>query len=1073
MRGRIRPSAPLNLSTQRIGRRDPSSSRVARGSLLLPQGEKGNLARRFGRQAWIGSLLSLWLLAVAGAASAQTPPPVNDWPQAHTDLPADPAVRFGVLANGMRYAILHNATPRGEVAIRFRIGAGAFEETDAQAGVAHFLEHMAFRGSTHVPESEVWTGLQRLGMTLGPDTSAYTTETQTFYQLNLPNAENATVDFGLMRIREIASELLLRQPSMDAERGAVLSEERLRDSPDYRTIRAQRAFFFKGQLISDRLPIGRVEVIRDAPVNLLRAFYNAYYRPERATLIVVGDIDPDAAEARIKAVFSDWRGVGPAGADPVLGPPAKRGAETRVIIDPKLARAAVIGWIAPYEPRPLSLAAARHGVIQSIGFGIVNRRLQMQADSPERPFVDAALTRSNLAGSAKATFLAVNNDPMHWREALESAETTRRQAVEYGVSQDEVDRESAGFRARYQAAAAAAATRPTAALAGAMLTKVDEGDVISSPAQNLALVESALKDLTADQVTAALREVFQGQEPLVFVVHPFPINGGEEAVSRAFAEIEAKPVAARAAEVRPVWPYADFGSPGRVVERHHAADLDVHLFSFANGVRLTVKSTRFSADQVLVSVKVGGGLLDLPKDRAIPRWAADGGALVLGGLKAITFQDMQSALNPRQYSAGFSTRDDGFYLTGATRPADLDIQMQVLAAYVTAPGWRSEAFERIRATTGPALNALATSPTGVMQLDLPFLLHNQDPRWAPPNLRAVQAATLDDMKAFLAGPLATGPIEVTVVGDITVDRAVQAVAATFGALPPRPAAVAPTPEALDVHFPPGRGKPLVISHQGRADQALALIAWPTIDNLIEPQKARNMRVMEQILQLRLFDQLRVVDGAAYEAQTGLEASEIFPGFGDVYAFAEVPPDKTALFFQVVAKIAADLKAGEVSPDELERGRRPRVELFTQNQQNNGYWLGLLSNAQSETHKLDLIRTTIPDLRRVTAAGVHQAALDWLSDDRAFKLVVMPLPQATPGPGQVGMALVDCEVDAAANRLTDCRVVSEDPPGRGVGAQALAAAASIKLDPKSLPKMENHRTQIKLQAPLMEVAGAGA
>jgi zinc protease len=1008
---------------------------------------------------------------VTGAAVAQTPPPVNDWPQAHTDLPADPAVRFGVLANGMRYAILHNATPKGEVAIRFRIGAGAFEETDAQAGLAHFLEHMAFRGSTHVPESEVWTGLQRLGMALGPDTSAYTTETQTFYQLNLPNAENATVGFGLMRIREIASELLLRQPSMDAERGAVLSEERLRDSPDYRTTRAQRAFFFKDQLISDRFPIGRVEVIRNAPVSLLRDFYNAYYRPERATLIVVGDIDPEAVEVKIKAAFSDWRGVGPAGGDPNLGAPAKRGAETRVIVDPKLARSTVIGWIAPYEHQPPSLAAARRSVIQAIALGIVNRRLQMQADSPARPFVDAAVTQRNLAGSAKVTFLAVSNNPMLWREALDSAETTRRQAVEHGVSQDEVNREAAGLRARYQAAAAAAATRPTSALAGALLSAVDEGGVFSSPAQSLALVESALKGLTADQVTAALRDAFQGEGPLVFVSHPFPIDGGEAAVSKAFAEIEAKPVAARVAEVKPVWPYTDFGPPGRVVERHDAADLDVHLFSFANGVRLTVKSTKFSADQVLVSVKVGGGLLDLPKNRAIPRWAADGGALVLGGLKAITFQDMQSALNARQYSVGFSTRDDGFYLTGATRPVDLDTQMQVLAAYVTAPGWRPEAFERIRATTAPALNALATSPTGVMQLELPFLLHNGDPRWAPPNLRALQAAAPDDLKAFLARPLASGPIEVTVVGDITVARAIQAVAATFGALPPRPAAVAPSSEALEVHFPPGGAKPLLIHHRGRADQALALIAWPTIDDLVEPQKARNMRVMEQILQLRLFDQLRVVDGAAYEAQTGLEASEIFPGYGDVYAFAEVPPDKTDLFFQVVAKIADDLKAGEVSPDELERGRRPRVELFTQNQQNNGYWLGSLSNAQSETHKLDLIRTTIPDLRHVTAAGVHQAALDWLSDDRAFKMVVMPLAQATPGPGQVGTALIDCEVDTVANRLTDCRVVSEEPPGRGVGAQALAAAASIKLDPKSLPKMENHRTQIKLQAPLMEAAVA--
>ena len=233
-------------------------------------------------------------------------------------------MRFAVLPNGMRYAIMRNATPKGEVAIRFRIGAGSLDENDAQQGLAHFTEHMAFRGSTHVPESEVWTGMQRLGMSIGADTSAYTTETQTFYQLNLPNADPATVDFGLMRIREIASELTLSQTAMDAERGTVLGEERLRDTPDYRTTKAQRDFFFKGQWVTQRYPIGKVDIIQHAPVSLIRDFYNAYYRPERATLIVVGDIDPQEVEAKIKARFSDWTGVGRAGPDPDMGAPPKR-----------------------------------------------------------------------------------------------------------------------------------------------------------------------------------------------------------------------------------------------------------------------------------------------------------------------------------------------------------------------------------------------------------------------------------------------------------------------------------------------------------------------------------------------------------------------------------------------------------------------------------------------------------------------------------------------------------------------------------------------------------------------------
>jgi zinc protease len=931
-------------------------------------------------------------LPVSGAF-AQT----NQWPQAQSDLKADPAVRFATLPNGMRYAIMRNVTPKGEVAIRFRIAAGSLEETDAQQGLAHFTEHMAFRGSTHVPESEVWTGLQRLGMAIGADTSAFTTETQTFYQLNLPSADGATVDFGLMRIREIASELTLSQAAMDAERGTILGEERLRDTPDYRTSRAQRDFFFKGQWVTQRYPIGKVDTIQHAPVSLIRDYYHAYYRPERATLIVVGDIDPDAVESQIKARFSSWIGVGPPGAEPDLGAPAARATETRLIIDSNIARSTMIGWVSPYQAPPFTMATTRRDMVEAIGLSIVNRRLQAEANSPERPFQDALLSRRNLLRSAKITFLGISSDPPHWRGALETAETIRRQAVQYGVTQAEVDREVQGALVRYRAAVSAASTRQTASLAAAILSSVEANEVFSSPADNLAVVEADLKGLTAGEVSEALRAAFKGSGPLVFVAHPVAMDGGEAQVARTFAEIEAKPIAPRPKAADIVWPYTRFGPSGKVVDHRLIGDLNTHFIRFANGVRLTVKPTKFSADQVLVSVKVGGGFLDLPTDRKTARWAADTGGFVLGGLRNISYEDIQTVLNARAYGVNFSTRDDGFYLTGTTRPVDLDIQMQLLTAYVTDPGWRPEAFERARASVGPEVVKLLSSPTGVMQLDLPGLLHNNDPRWLQPNFVDLNQAQAADMKVAIAGPLANGPIEVTVVGDITPDQAIKAVAATLGALPPRPPPPPPSTQALTVRFPPTGPRTYALHHRGRQDQAVALIAWPTLDNLVEPQRVRDIRVLEQIIQLRLFSQLRVADGAAYEAQTGLDSSEIFPGYGDVYAFAEVPPNKTGLFFDVVSKITADLRDHEVSADELERGRRPRVELFTQSQQNNAYWLGALSNAQSEPAKLDLIRSTIPDLKKVTAAAVRKAAMDYFTDDRAFRLVILPVPPNAAAP----------------------------------------------------------------------------
>jgi len=208
------------------------------------------------------------------------------WPQAKSDIPVDPAIRFGALPNGMRYAIWKNITPKGEVSMRLRIGAGSLEESDAQQGLAHFLEHMAFRGSAHVPEGDVFQILQRLGLRVGADANASTGPTETIYQWDLPKADKPTLDTAFMLARDIVSELNLKPDAFEAERGPVLSEERLRASPGYRAFEAQNKFLLKGQLAPERMPIGKVEVIRNAPVSQVADFYRDYYRPERTALVV-------------------------------------------------------------------------------------------------------------------------------------------------------------------------------------------------------------------------------------------------------------------------------------------------------------------------------------------------------------------------------------------------------------------------------------------------------------------------------------------------------------------------------------------------------------------------------------------------------------------------------------------------------------------------------------------------------------------------------------------------------------------------------------------------------------------
>lgn len=910
----------------------------------------------------------------------------GEWAQARSDVTADPDIRFGALPNGMRYALRKQSVPPGQAAVRLRFDAGSLMETDAQQGLAHFLEHMAFNGSKAVPEGEMIKILERLGLAFGADTNASTNFDETIYKLDLPRTNDETVDAALMLMRETAGNLTLDQGAVDRERGVVLSEERARDTPSYRIYKQRLEFFLKGQRPPTRYPIGKVEVLQTAPAKQIADYYTGYYRPERAVLVVTGDFDLDAMEAKIKAKFSDWTPVGPAGADPDLGPVQPRKTEAKLVIEPGAPLSMQFAWLRNPDTAPDTLAKRQKDLIEQLGFSVMNRRLQSLARGAQPPFLGAGVFESNEYNAAEMTMLIVNAEPGRWREALSAAEQEQRRAVQFGVRQDELDREIAEYRATLKAQAAGAATRTPSQLAGEIIGSLGEHEVVTNPSQDLALFEATVKDLKAEQVSAALKAAFKGDGPLLFVASPAAIDGGETTLLSALETSRKVEVSEPAASVEVAWPYGTFGTPGKVVETKDAVDLDTTFIRFENGVRLTVKPTRFKDDEVLVRVNVGGGRLDLPKTEQSLSWAS--GAYIEGGLKQINAEDMERVLASKVYGAQFGITDDAFVFSGSTRPEDLDVQMQVLTAYVAEPGWRPEAFKRLQGAGKTIHDQYEATDSGVVSRDLAALLHPNDQRWVFPSRSEIADAKLDDFKSIVVPALTSGPIEIVIVGDTTVEKATQAVARTFGALPARPAQPATTGQR-DINFPAGADKPVVLTHKGRADQSIGYLAWRTTDFFANPQRARDTAVMGEVLELRLIEELRESQGATYSPNVAYNHSFVWPNWGYVSASVEIPPEKLPAFFDDVKKIAADLRTKEISADELARAKKPRVDQIEKARETNSYWLSELAGAQTDPRRLEATRAIISGTERVTAADVQRAAQAVLKDENMWKLEVRP------------------------------------------------------------------------------------
>ncbi|MFC5342824.1 M16 family metallopeptidase [Brevundimonas staleyi] len=919
-------------------------------------------------------------------AAAQTAPSAP-WPQVASDIPVDANVRFGTLPNGMRYAILRNATPPGQASLRLRIAAGSLMENDNQQGLAHFMEHMAFNGTTNIPENELLRILERLGLAFGADTNAATGFDQTFYQLELPRTNDETVDTALRIMREQVSEALMNPEDIEAERNVIVGEERTRNTPGLRSAKAQFALLAPGQRMSNRLPIGDMDIIRTAPRERFVEFYEAYYRPSRATLLAVGDFDVDQMEAKIRGAFENWEPKAADGPEPDLGQVAPRGPETRILVEPGIQSSVQINWTRAPDLDPDTVAERQSRIRRNLGLAVLNRRLGELARADNPPFIGAGASSSTLFDSLDLGSVSASFNPGGLPRALQTIEQETRRLQEFGVTEAEIQREITDLRTALQNAVASAATRTTPALVNGLLGATNDDRVFSSPQTNLDIFNSAVEGVTPDAVNTAVKTAFEGQGPLVLVVTPEPVEGGEEGVTALLQASQAMAVTAPAVQAAMEWPYAEFGASAQPTDRREIAEIGATVVTFANGTTLTVKPTTFRDEQILISVRTGLGERGLPTDRPDPQSLA-GFVYTAGGLGRLTADEMNRVLSGRIYGANFAVEGDAYRLSGGTRPQDLTLEMQVLTAYLTDPGLRPAPFEQIKALFPQIIAQQMATPAGAFGIQSSGLLASGDARQTFPTAQNIAGWTMDQLKSGLTADMAKGPVSVVMVGDVTVDDAVAAVGSTLAALPARPALPTPAAGADVLRFPDGTAEPIVLRHTGPAEQALGYVAWPTTDQIHDRTDARLASLLSAVMELRVLDEIRERQALAYSPSSNASSSDVYAGYGSITVTAQTTPENQLKFFEAVDAIAASLRDEPITEDELTRARAPQIEAIRRSQAGNEYWTAQLSDVAADSESVAQITSQLSDIEGFTVADIQAAARRWLVDDKAWRASVV-------------------------------------------------------------------------------------
>ncbi len=935
----------------------------------------------------------------ATTASRVLQPDYAYWPHEVSDLKPEAGIRYGVLPNGMRYALMRNVQPAGAISLRFRIAAGALQETDEQRGLAHFLEHMAFNGSKNVPEGEFVKLLQRKGLAFGAHTNASTSATDTTYLLELPKNDADLVDTSLMLFREIAGNLLLDQKAIDREKGVVLSEQRTRNTPEYRAFEARWKLWYQGQHQAERLPIGLKETIQSATREQIAEYYYRNYRPERALLVVTGDMDPVAMEELVRRKFSDWKGVGSDQPDPDLGVPAQRGLTPLVVVEKNLPEDTSLNWFRPGNRDADTLEGRIRDSRWWMATTIINRRLERIARGSNPPFISASAGYYEERGVSNSFSISVSSKPGTWKTAVPAAEQEVRRALEHGFTAAEIQRELKEWRSSLEDAAGSASTRQTSALAGGIISSFESRTVSTHPADDLAIFEKYAPTLTPETVLAGLKEIVGGQGPVIVLSTSEPVAGGANALAQAYTGSTEVKVASLAARTAKEFPYSRFGDTGKVAERKVIDDLGISLIRFSNGVKLNFKRTDFDKDTISVNVRFGGGFVTLPKNRVGMYWLLPF-SFTEGGLNKLTTDELEEALAGKIVSMGASLDDDAFEFYSRTNQRDLLLQMQLFAAFAKDPAYRPQGLERQLASAEADIKQFASSPGRVLSRELSGLMRSGDPRWTFPTFRQLQSISMKDIEAVMSPALASAPLEIGIVGDISEEEAIRVVAETFGAFAARPDRLAEPAGARDIRFPKGGGK-FSFTHEGSADQAVAYLAWRGPDFYSDMKRARTLSLLREVIKVRLTEEFREAQGATYSPSAGSSFSSSFPGFGFISASSETRPELVENFYRTVDEVVNEIVSGKLTDDTVERARTPIVKSLEKGRLGNGFWAGAVVDLQSEPRGLEAIRSQITQVQAVTREELIEAARTWLKGGDRLEIRVMPKAQKSSGLGLPG------------------------------------------------------------------------
>jgi zinc protease len=933
---------------------------------------------------------------LAAAAPQATLQPVETAPLAQR-IPTDPAIQMGTLPNGLRYYIRVNTQPADRAQLRLVVKAGSVLEDDDQQGLAHFVEHMAFNGTTHFPGQDVIFFMQSIGMKIGPHVNANTGFDETTYILEVPTDRPDVLDKTFLVLEDWAHNVTFNPAEVEKERGVITEEWRLGRGANARATDQILPVLFGNSRYADRMPIGKMEIVQNAPPDRLRQFYKDWYRPDLMGVVAVGDFDPAVIKQEITSHFASIPNPPNERPRPVYDVPARTGTVYKVVTDAETTTANVeVDNLLPADQQD-SIGAYRQMIVDHLFEGMLSGRFSEIAQKPDAPFLGAGVGKDLFIARTKdvASLSALAKED-HIADALQVMIAEVQRVVRYGFTATELAREKADLLRAYERLLAQKDTHDSSTLAAEYIRNFVQDEPLPGIANEYALHQRFLPQITLAEVNRLAGQWFTDHDRTVIVTAPRKpglVVPDEAALAGAI----------KTATTEPLTPYVDTAAsatlldappaPGRIVKTVEHDTVGVTEWDLSNGVRVVLKPTTYKEDEILVRATSPGGTSLASDEDFVP---AETAAQVLsaGGLGQFSAVDLRKVLTGKVAGVDAQFGQTDTRLSGSASRKDLATMFELIYLTFTAPRADPTMFGVLTSQLKSILANQQASPTVAFASARQILLTQNHLRGRPITPEMVDQMNLDRSLAFYKARFAdAGNFTFVFVGSFDLDTIRPLVEQYLASLP----STGRQETWRDVGIRPPTGVVTKRVEKGIEPQSQASLVFTGPFQYDQMQRIA-IRAMGQVLQGRLREVLREDLGGTYNVGVSTSYSKVPREQYSVSIDFGCDPKRTDDLVKAVFAQIDGLKT--TGPDAMEmRDVKTGLEReFETNIKDNGYLLSQIAYKYEFGEDVAGIWDLPQYYQQLTPDMVLQAARTYLNTNNYAEITLFPEKTAGGGSG---------------------------------------------------------------------------